>query len=87
MKKKRKYQTVRAEREPEPKVIQLPNSNQVEAGDVVMRRPISFSDTDSKNAKLMRGTVVWVHPKGRYHVVEFGEGSKAIRESFSGVSK
>lgn len=87
MNKKRKYQTVRAEREPKPEVIQFPCSVQVKVGDVVMRRPISFSDTDSKNAQLMRGVVVWVHPKGRFHVVEFGEGRKAVRESFSGVNK
>lgn len=87
MKKKRNYQTVRSEREPKPEVIQLPGSGQVEVGDVVMRRPISFSDTDSKNTQLMRGVVVWIHPKGRFHVVEFGEGSKAIRESFSGVRR
>lgn len=57
----------------------------VRIGDIVMRKPISFSESDAKNASLMRGKVVWIHPKGRFHVVEFGEGSKAIRESFKGV--
>lgn len=65
-------------------IMQFPSSGFVHVGDIVMRRPISFSDTDSKNAQLMRGVVVWVHPKGRFHVVEFGKG---VRESFSGVSK
>lgn len=53
-------------------------------GDIVMRKPISFSEGDAKNASLMRGKVVWIHPKGRFHVVEFENG---IRESFHGVRK
>ena len=54
----------------------------VQVGDVVYRKPISFSDSDAKNAQTMRGTVVWVHPAGRFHVVEFEKG---VRESFMGV--
>lgn len=53
-------------------------------GDVVYRKPISFSDSDAKNAQTMRGTVVWVHPAGRFHVVEFEKG---VRESFMGVQR
>ena len=30
----------------------------VQVGDVVYRKPISFSDSDAKNAQTMRGTVV-----------------------------
>lgn len=53
----------------------------VRVGDV-QRRPVSFSDSDAKNARLLRGTVVYVHPAGRFHVVEFEKG---VRESFMGV--
>lgn len=54
----------------------------LEVGDTVHRRPVSFSDSDAKNAGMMCGTVVWVHPAGRFHVVEFEKG---VRESFAGV--
>lgn len=56
----------------------------VRAGDAVQRRPVSFSDGDAKNARTMRGTVVYVHPAGRFHVVEFEKG---VRESFAGVRR
>ena len=60
------------------------NSYLVRIGDVVQRRPVSFSDGDAKNARTMRGTVVYVHPTGRFHVVEFEKG---VRESFAGVRR
>ena len=50
-------------------------------GDTVVRCPVTFGGGEGKAAKLMRGTVVYVHPKGRFHVVEFARG---IRESFYG---
>ena len=56
----------------------------VQVGDVVYRKPVSFSDSDAKNAQTMRGAVVWVHPAGRFHVVEFEKG---VRESFAGVRR
>lgn len=60
------------------------DDSRVRVGDIVQRRPVSFSDSDSKNARLMRGKVVYVHPAGRFHVVEFEKG---VRESFMGVAK
>lgn len=63
-------------------------ANRVQVGDVVTRRPITFTDTakdSSEGPRLLHGTVVYVHPRGRFHVVEFGEGCKAVRESFAGV--
>lgn len=60
------------------------NSYLVRIGDVVQRRPVSFSDGDAKNAQTMRVAVVWVHPAGRFHVVEFEKG---VRESFEGVQR
>lgn len=80
MKTKRKYQTVSSNKEPKP--IQTQNLARVRVGDNVYRQPISFSDGNDKNARTMRGTVVWVHPTGRFHVVEFENG---VRESFAGV--
>ena len=56
----------------------------VRVGDAVQRRPVSFSDSDAKNARLLRGTVAYVHPAGRFHVVEFEKG---VRESFMGVRR
>ena len=50
-------------------------------GDSVMRSPVTFSGGEGR-AKLMRGTVVCIHPAGRFHVVEFSRG---IREAFFGV--
>lgn len=38
----------------------------VQVGDVVYRKPVSFSDSDAKNAQTMRVAVVWVHPAGRF---------------------
>lgn len=56
----------------------------IQTGDIVQRKPVSFSESDAKNTRMMRGTVVWVHPAGRFHVVEFEKG---IRESFMGVRR
>ena len=57
----------------------------VEVGDSVLRHPIIFSDsTDKSKRKMIRGTVIYVHPKKRYHVVEFGFPRGNIRESFHG---
>ena len=87
-KKHKKYQTVQPANEPTPepeqKVIPI-NTGRVQVGDIVSRKPITFSDNDSKNAGWLRGRVVWVHPLDRFHVVEFGEGRCAVRESFAGV--
>ena len=83
MKKKRKrYQTVQPTPEPAPepeKIIPI-SAGRVQVGDIVKRKPITFSDHDRKDAG-------WMHPLGRFHVVEFGEGRRAVRESFMGVRK
>ena len=60
----------------------------VQKGDRVQRQPITFSDSTSlESKKLQSGIVVYVHPRGRVHVVQFGEGRRAVRESFPGVEK
>lgn len=90
MKKKRKRnQIVQPTPEPAPepeKVIPI-TAGRVQVGDMVKRKPITFSDSDKKDAGWMIGRVVWIHPLGRFHVVEFGEGRRAVRESFMGVRK
>jgi hypothetical protein len=64
----------------------------VKVGQRVTRTPKTIGVLDDTNfgtklqAKPMRGVVVYVHPKGRFHVVEFEnlKGEK-IRETFDGV--
>lgn len=52
----------------------------VRLGDTVRRKPITIYG--SGDEKLRNGIVVYVHPKGRYHTVEFEDG---LRESFAGI--
>lgn len=63
----------------------------VQIGDTVVRKPVTFSRYDDDEKKhtqaAMRGKVVYVHPKGRFHTVEFMTGGGAIRESFQGVER
>lgn len=65
----------------------------VKVGQRVTRMPKTFGALDDMRdftvktgIKLQKGIVVYVHPKGRFHVVEFEnlKGEK-IRESFDGV--
>ena len=64
---------------------------EVQVGDTVVRKPVTFSRYDEEDKKhtqaAMRGKVVYVHPKGRFHTVEFMTGCGAIRESFQGVER
>ena len=59
----------------------------VHIGDTVKRYPITFGDSTSVDfgRKLVSGTVVYVHPLGRFHVVAFGRGQACVRESFYGA--
>lgn len=80
MKKKRKqYTTVRPDRSEEPRFALAGESVQV--GDFVSRHPVTF---DTRDGRPVHGRVVWVHPAGRFHVVEFEKG---VRESFMGVQR
>lgn len=38
------------------------NEHRLAEGDTVQLRPVSISDSDAKNARLLWGTVVYVHP-------------------------
>lgn len=59
--------------------------NRVAIGDIVTRTPITFSGFGNKDSLPMKGTVIYVHPKGRFHVVEFPGKLAAVREAFFGV--
>lgn len=84
-KKKRKYITVGpGDASPVDAPEPVHTGGTVQIGDVVTRRPVTF---DTRDGPLVRGRVVYIHPKGRFHVVEFGEGATAVRESFSGVRR
>lgn len=56
----------------------------------VIRTPETFYDKDLKtghsNRHPMAGKVSYIHPKGRYHVVEFQTRGGVIREAFQGVA-
>lgn len=70
---------------PTPEKVIPISAGRVQIGDIVTRRPISLIDKDGRACQVMSGRVIWIHPLGRFHVVEFGEGQRAIRESFMGV--
>lgn len=59
-------------------------------GDPVLRTPETFYDSDPKEGKANRhpitGEVIYIHPKGRYHTVEFETRGGKLRESFQGVA-
>lgn len=62
----------------------------VKVGDRVSRVCVTLTGQDGMDAARsarMTGRVVWVHPKGRYHVVEFALGGGTVRECFMGVEK
>lgn len=50
-------------------------------GERVRRLAISMS----KEPKPMEGRVVYIHPRGRFHTVEFPTMGGPVRESFAGI--
>lgn len=58
---------------------------------VTRRSGMLTTDREDKNGKRIRqtmiGTVIYVHPEGRFHTVEFEmRYGRTIRESFCGVA-
>ena len=58
---------------------------------VTRRSDILTTDRVDRNGKRLArsitGTVIYVHPKGRFHTVEYtAMNGRAIRESFWGVA-
>lgn len=62
----------------------------MELGDRVKRVPETFglSEHTGPGARpALTGTVVYIHPKGRYHTVEFQTPGGPVQECFEGVEK
>ncbi len=80
MKKKRHYTKpmFRARKEV-VEVEEAASGEAAELGETVSRRPATFG------RGRMRGKVVYVHPAGRFHVVEFETRGGVIRECFRGA--
>lgn len=61
----------------------------MEIGDKVTRTPITFADPyrekGEEKHKPMTGKVVYIHPEGRYHTVEFDLPGGKVRENFHGT--
>lgn len=62
----------------------------MKVGDMVKRRPLTFHEYGESGdgkapGKAMTGRVVYIHPQGRYHTVEFELPGGKVRESFLGV--
>lgn len=63
----------------------------MKVGDKVRRVPVTFGeyeeerDEKRRHKTAMNGTVVYIHPKGRYHTVEFETKNGAVRECFLGA--
>ena len=75
-----KHETVK------PVVRAVPRT--VEIGDDVARYPRALGMNNTEEPHLYRGTVVYIHPLGRFHTVEFRfPHGAAIRESFLGVER
>lgn len=60
-------------------------------GQFVVRVPLTIQMWVDKprlhlESRPMRGRVVYIHPRGRYHTVEFESPLGPIRESFLGLS-
>lgn len=63
------------------------NGRAVKVGDYLTVRPVSFDPGETREGKkkTARGRVVYVHPAGRYCIIEFEVGTReraTIRESF-----
>lgn len=60
----------------------------MQVGDKVVRYP-TFGDMDRQDgtvsAKAYSGTVVYIHPEKRFHMVEFDLRGQKIRECFQGT--
>lgn len=59
----------------------------MQVGDKVKLVPsVLVDECNHKGSKPLKGTVVYVHPKGRFYTVEFPcPFGRSFRESFAGV--
>lgn len=61
----------------------------LEVGAEVVRTPQTFYEADAKGKaehRPMWGRVVYIHPRGLFHTVEFQTRGGAVKESFQGVA-
>ena len=61
-------------------------SNRIYLGAKLSLLPETIGDTrdgSEKTQKPMIGTVVYIHPKGRYFIAEFTVRDKKLREAFT----
>ena len=56
-------------------------------GEKVVRMPETFRDygEESRTPRAVAGRVTYIHPKGRFHMVEFETPGGVLRECFLGV--
>ena len=56
-------------------------------GEKVVRMPETFRDygEESRTPRAVAGRVTYIHPKRRFHMVEFETPGGALRECFLGV--
>ena len=56
-------------------------------GEKVVRMPETFRDygEESRTPRAVAGRVTYIHPKGRFHMVEFETPGGALRDCFLGV--
>ena len=56
-------------------------------GEKVVRMPETFRDygEEGRTPRAVAGRVTYIHPKGRFHMVEFETSGGALRECFLGV--
>lgn len=57
-------------------------------GQKVRRVPLSLTqttDSGKQEHRPMTGTVVYIHPEGRYHMVAFEMRGGIVRECFEGT--
>lgn len=59
----------------------------VQLGERVRRIPGTLRCAVDKSARPMEGKVVYIHPKGRFHTVEFQTMGGPLRESFTGIMR
>lgn len=56
-------------------------------GEKVVRMPETFRDygEESRTPRAVAGRVTYIHPRGRFHMVEFETPGGVLRECFLGV--
>lgn len=71
--------------------IKMRKTGPLQIGEYVRRAPVSFDAPFVAGSIHKRdeitGRVCYIHPLGRYHVVEFQGRSGVVREAFLGVER